>query len=219
MLKNPGFVIGYNEARKNPGWVYYKLFFVPKPENLVPPGDFQRDERTFAGVVSDDFLKSGYDRGHMAPNDAISDCYGEEAQRATFLLSNVVPQKPGLNRGIWKHLESLITKHYTRRAPEVWVVTGPIFSANPETLKGGVQVPDRCYKIIVEQVHGKYRALAFEVPQSATLHDDVAKYLASIRHVEAATQLNFFPSLDQVIQDALETPVATSVWPKVDGKD
>ena len=38
----------------------------------------------------------------MAPNFAIATRYGEEMQRQTFKMSNISPQSPALNRGVWR---------------------------------------------------------------------------------------------------------------------
>ena len=51
---------------------------------------------------------SGYDRGHMAPNYAIDTVFGERAHKQTFLMSNIVPQRPELNQGPWKEIEQVV---------------------------------------------------------------------------------------------------------------
>ena len=43
----------------------------------------------------------------MAPNWGVSICYGRQAQVETFLLTNVIPQTPALNRGLWETLEKI----------------------------------------------------------------------------------------------------------------
>ena len=50
-----------------------------------------------------DYKKSGYDRGHqMNAYDCACDSI---AMEESFYYSNVAPQLPSLNRGIWKKLE------------------------------------------------------------------------------------------------------------------
>ena len=58
-----------------------------------------------------------------------------------------------------------------------------------------------------------WQALSFDIPQTAESHDDLAKHLTSIRQIEAATKLDFFPLFDRPTQDALETPVSPALWP------
>jgi endonuclease G len=239
ILENPGFVIGYSDARKNPRWVAYRLYRLDDSPDLPRPGNFQRDERTSAGVTEEDYKNSGYDRGHLAPNDAIGDCYGEEAQKATFLMSNVCPQKHNFNSGIWERLEALAKERLAVNCVEVWVTTGPIFGAKPKRLKkSGIEVPDRFYKIFLDELPPgsapapapgsgpgsapttnpatpalrKLRVLAFDIPQTARESDSLDRYLTSVDAIEAATGLDFFRDLEDQQEAELEAKVAPAVW-------
>src|SRR5690606_15577773 len=133
VLKNKGYLVGYDEQRRNPAWVAYRVF---PPTSFHPPQrpeEFQADRRTRAQIQPHDYRRSGYDRGHMAPNLAIALLYGPEAQRETFLMSNILPQTPELNRGVWKRLEARIIRRYATRFQEVWIIVGPIYSADSFT--------------------------------------------------------------------------------------
>lgn len=101
------------------------------------------DKRTAARVEPDDYTRSGYDRGHMAPNYGIATRFGRQAQEETFLMSNISPQKHGLNAGVWKTLEQRIATNYPGRFGEVWVLAGPVFAARPERLKNAWPCPRR----------------------------------------------------------------------------
>jgi endonuclease G len=50
-----------------------------------------------------DYEKSGYDRGHLAP--AADMGFSKITMAESFYYSNMSPQVPGFNRGIWKQLE------------------------------------------------------------------------------------------------------------------
>lgn len=53
--------------------------------------------------TSDDYKGTGYDRGHLMPaGDATHD---EFAMKETFYMTNIAPQAPAHNRGIWARLE------------------------------------------------------------------------------------------------------------------
>ena len=67
VLKNAGFIVGYSDARRNPLWVSYRVFKIDTPTTHKRPSRFQADDRTQARVKHDDYTRSGYDRGHMAP--------------------------------------------------------------------------------------------------------------------------------------------------------
>ena len=100
VLRNDGYLVGWSDLRVNPLWVSYWLNDAGSSRIGERP-DFQRDWRTLWPVSTDSYRGSGYDRGHLAPNYAIASVYGREAQRQTFLMSNMSPQRPRLNRQLW----------------------------------------------------------------------------------------------------------------------
>jgi len=59
-------------------------------------------------IADADYTNSGFDRGHMAPNDDFN--YSEEHALLTFFIGNVWPQLASVNRGTW-----LQTENETRR--------------------------------------------------------------------------------------------------------
>ncbi|MCF8131368.1 MAG: DNA/RNA non-specific endonuclease [Deltaproteobacteria bacterium] len=166
ILKNEGYLVGYSEERRCPLWVAYKVYDDPAHETSERPDGFMVDRRTRSRVDPAAYTRSGYDRGHMAPNYAIGETYGHKAQMETFKMSNIIPQRPELNRGPWKELEQKIANDYAKECGEVWVVTGPVFDGQRQWLSSGVEVPDACYKIIVDQHNDRLRVIAFLMPQN-----------------------------------------------------
>lgn len=212
VLKNRGYTVGYCDAMKNPLWVEYRIFDVPELSS-GPRTHFSTDQRTHAQVSSRAYIHSGYDRGHMAPNYGIATRYGRAAQRQTFLMSNVIPQTPGVNRHIWKDLEMRVARRYGRYFSEVWVITGPVFQGEIRKLDSGVPIPSAYYKIIVDERGGKLRALAFLVPHNVPPYTRIKTCLVSIDKLERLTGLDFFPELPKKVQAALESKPATRLWP------
>jgi endonuclease G len=218
-LENDAYLVGYDEQRGNPAWCAYRVFEAKK-EAPDRPESFETDRRTRARVATELYVRSGFDRGHMAPNHAIAVCYGAAAQAQTFLMSNVVPQRHGLNAGVWKSLEQRVLKRYTRQFGDVWVVCGPVYySDNPKRLaakKRGVvpAIPDAFFLIVVdrEEASGALRSLAFLVPHEDSPKNDPKRYLVSIDAVEQATGLDFFSRLPETAQFALEARVAKTAW-------
>jgi len=97
VLTNAAYLSGYCEARRNPAWVAFSVGSISIGSTAKRPSKFTTDTRT-RSATHDDYTGSGFDRGHMAPNYAIGTRYGHEAQRETFLMSNISPQAPDLNR-------------------------------------------------------------------------------------------------------------------------
>jgi endonuclease G len=215
-LENKGYLAGYDEQRRNPAWVAYRVF-PPKYKAAARPEKFKPDPRTRAKVDATAYTNSGYDRGHMAPNHAIAVCHGPEAQRETFLMTNVAPQLHGLNGALWKALEERVLDRYTRRYGDVWVVCGPVYEKGREPRRIGenVAVPDAFFLVISERDErsGGLRTLAFLVPhRELRASEDPSKYLVSVREIEARAGLDFFPKLPRAAQDALETTAAKRAW-------
>ena len=220
VLTNIGYVVGYDEQRKDPAWVCYRLF---AGTNLALPRTnlkFKVDTRTQAKVKPTDYRGSGYDRGHMAPNAAIAVCYGTNAQLETFKMSNIIPQKTNLNQRVWERLESN-ERDYARQFTQVWVIAGPIFGAQPETLPSGVQVPEKCFKMIVLETNDQPKVLAFIIPQDVAGTEQPAQFLTNAAAIEEKTGLDFFSELPKVMQEQLEAEVAKGMWssPKQHGKN
>lgn len=173
---------------------------------------FAVDTRTQARVGHDMYTGSGYDRGHMAPNYAIGVCYGAEAQRQTFLMSNVCPQDPALNRGLWAAFEQTIARKYTAAFEEIWVVVGPIFDEERMCFPSGVEIPDAFFMIVVDVLDGTPRFLAFVVPNVTPVGKDAVAFLASVDEVERLSGFDFFWELDDAVEDALESVVPSTLW-------
>jgi len=213
ILENLGYLVGYDERKKNPGWVAYRLTKSESLEAPERPEGFRVDERTRSRTKTNDYTGSGFDRGHLAPNYAIGLLYGKAAQEETFLMSNVVPQRPELNRGIWKDLEQREARRWGQRLESVWVICGPIYEkGSGQRLKGGEVVPDRFFKIVVDEIDGGIRALAFIFPQEVKEGSEMEAFLVSIDLIEMETGLDFFAILPDESEDALEIVHNKRVW-------
>lgn len=88
---------------------------------------------------------SGFDRGHLAPS---ADMETEQSQAESFSLSNIVPQDPSLNRGLWAHVEAT-ARGLALAYGEVYVVTGVAFQGSGIRRAGGrVLVPSAVWKAV-----------------------------------------------------------------------
>ena len=212
VLTNSGYLVGYCEAHRNPAWVGFSISSITVGSTAKRPSKFLTDTRTASPVAHGDYTGTGYDRGHMAPNYAIGTRYGHEAQRATFLLSNITPQSPNLNRIWWRVLEEKEANDFAVRLERVWVVTGPVFAGEVKKLPSGVDVPTAFFRIILDEENGQPRVLAFIAPQTVTGHEPLAQFLTSVREVERQTGLDFYSELSKDVQDRMETIKAARLW-------
>jgi endonuclease G len=152
-----------------------------------------------------DYENSGYDRGHMAP--AADFERSKNAMSTTFLLSNMVPQRPNLNRIRWKQLETVVRKLAKDRG-SVWIVTGPVFAGNKPIKTIGpdkVAVPSHCFKVVLTvQPDGSKEMFAEVILNTNGVKADLAHYAQTVRSVEKLTGLDFFSALPTAEQDILE---------------
>lgn len=213
VIKNKGYVVGYDETMRNPAWVAYRLERNEASGTAERPESFEVDRRTRARVDHGDYTNSGYDRGHMAPNYAIDTVFGEAAQKETFLMSNIVPQKPNLNQGPWKKLEQIVANRYLRDYQEAWLITGPIYQYPIQQMSTGVAIPHAFFKIVMDVVDsGGVRVFAVILEQDALPSEKLSRYLVSIDEVERLTGFDFLSLLDDAAEEALEANVAKRLW-------
>ena len=216
VLRNDGFLAGWSDVRVNPLWVSYQVEAVSDDTRIGPRPNFKADWRTLWPIGTDSYSGSGYDRGHLAPNYAIAAVHGRNAQVDTFLMSNMTPQRPNLNRQLWQRLEESVMDHFAPRFDRLQVITGPVFPEhfmdNAFNRVGFVEVPEAFYKIIVVPNEEAPLALAFIMPQDVRGNESLADYLVTIDEIESRTGLNFFPDLAAEREAVLEGQLRTQGW-------
>ena len=121
---------------------------IPRQGAFHPDGRLPRADQ----AQLDDYRRSGYDRGHMAPSGDMPD---ERAQEQSFALSNMVPQTAALNRGVWEGIESAVRRLAARRG-ELYVITGPAYQGQQIQSIGpdGVLVPSLTWKAVYDPKGG-----------------------------------------------------------------
>ncbi|WP_245259422.1 DNA/RNA non-specific endonuclease [Methylobacterium sp. 77] len=103
----------------------------------------------------DDYVRSGFDRGHMAP---AGDMPSAAAQAESFSLANVVPQNRVLNRGLWAAIEESVRRLAVARG-QLFVVTGTIYAGTTiDSLDGRVLVPTSLFKALYDPARGEAAA-------------------------------------------------------------
>ncbi|OIO59247.1 MAG: hypothetical protein AUJ82_06740 [Verrucomicrobia bacterium CG1_02_43_26] len=215
ILRNTGYIVGYDESMKNPAWAAYRIEWKQNFKRASRPSKFKLDSRTVSQIKHENYTGSGFDRGHMAPNYGIAMSAGIKAQIETFLLSNIVPQSPNNNRKIWKRLEMRVAKRLSRRFKEIWVITGPIYyNESPKRLPPAqIAIPDAFYKILIDEYEPtKIRSIAFIIPQDVTGNEPLKPYLTSINRIEELTGLTFFTRLAPSAQKQLKESTPAFVW-------
>lgn len=213
------FVICYRPDWKIPIWVGYQLLDNQLNGSVERTDNFRRDPGVLTQAASPaDYKGSDYDRGHMAPASVFRGSY--EAMSATFLMSNMAPQTPALNRGSWRAIEAAVSD-LKRAGGDVWVFTGNLMLTDqyrpgaPEKFIGAnnIAVPTHSFKAVLRRTpKGEWEAYGFVAPNwFGGLPKDVSSFLVSIDNIETMSGLDFF----SVLPDEIENPIEGRIpkWP------
>lgn len=211
--KYSGFTLCYRENYEQAEWVAYCLTKNELNKESERTNDFHEDKNISTGSATPgDYTRSGYDRGHLAPAGDMA--YSQEAMQDSFNMSNMSPQVPAFNRGIWKNLEEQ-TRKWANKFGAVYVVSGPVLDKPASSYKkigaNKVAVPEYYYKALLAPMGNSIIAVGFLLP-NAKLTDSYWNYAVSIDELEKRTGLDFFYLLDDKIEAEVEKSYRESNW-------
>ena len=151
------FAVLHNGSTKTPVFVAQRLnrAALQQAQGLQRTDKFYADARLPRAERSelDDYKRSGFSRGHMAP---AGDMSTPEAMAQSFSLANMVPQNQQHNAGAWSQVEQATRKYVLRAKGDVYVFTGPVFAKHASTIgPGKVAVPDYIFKLVYDATTGK----------------------------------------------------------------
>ena len=214
LMEKPQYALSYNRDNGEANWVSWHLdssWLGSAPRQ----NDFRNDTTLPAGwyqVQATDYSGSGFDRGHMCPS--ADRTITVAANSATFLMTNMIPQLPANNQGVWANLESYARTLVTS-GNELYIVSGgqglQYFIAN-----GHVAVPAQTWKVIIVLTNGTNdvgrvttttRTIAVVIPNSGSINSDWRTYRVSVDQVEALTGFDFFSNVPPAIQNVIEATV------------
>ena len=203
---NTAYALQHDNAAKIPAWVAYTLTPAHAIGCVARTNAFVADAALGASSAKpSDYAGSGYDQGHLAPDGDMS--WDTQVEFESFLMSNMSPQLPNLNRGIWKALESDVRAWAYGNNQAYTIYAGNIYTVGKsKTIGGGVVVPDYLYKIVIN--NATKQVLAFTFPQVASQPIDLPAHLVSIASIETATGISF-----PVPAGVDKTKPAAAVWP------
>ena len=192
------FEIGYSLENKSPLWVGAVLTVAEAKATEIRKNLFRADPTLPSDQKAQlsDYSKSGYDRGHLfSAGDAATD----QGMIESFYLSNMVPQSPINNRGIWKELEDKV-RNYAIKNHGLVVFTGPIYSAVPKTIGSNhIPVPFELFKVIFDQYNNQ--SLTLIVPNDKV--DSLQPYISNLDTLRSKTGIEFLPNQKATELDTL----------------
>ena len=207
LVKHTHYSLSYSEKHEQAEWVFYEI----NKERILGlvnrTDDFRSDKSISTNSASlDDYKSTGYDRGHLAPAQDFS--FSTSAMSESFYMSNISPQHPSFNYGIWKDLEDLVRKWGVNST--LYVVSGPVFGSCISTIgSNNVCIPESYYKVIYDP-SGK-KMIAFVIPNEKGTKS-LKEYVCTTDSLETITNIDFFPILDDKLERKLESERHTLKW-------
>lgn len=210
-IEYENYSLAYSEEHEQALWVAYELTEYEAISNIaVRSDDFREDQLVISGSAAlSDYRRSGFDRGHLAPAGDFG--FSHSAMSESFYMTNMSPQNPGFNRGIWKKLESLV-RVWAIENKQIYIITGGVLD-NPILTIGDnkVAVPQYFYKVVLDYTIPGIKSIAFLLknePSSQPLQE----FVISIDSVESLTGIDFFSHLEDHLEHQLESPILPSEW-------
>nr|WP_293839766.1 DNA/RNA non-specific endonuclease [uncultured Arsenicibacter sp.] len=205
IVRHEGYTLRFKDQYKQADWVAYPLLA------YEITGDADRSHEQFmpdpavssGSAVPADYSKSGYDRGHLAPAGDFK--FSQRMMRESFYMSNMSPQAPQFNRGIWKSLEEQV-RSWAFRDKGVYVVTGPVLTPGLPTIgkQNEVAVPAYYYKVLLYCNAPDIRMIAFLLKNEGS-DEQLQSFVVTVDEVERRTGINFFPKIPDDLQKKLES--------------
>ncbi|MEG4424946.1 MULTISPECIES: DNA/RNA non-specific endonuclease [unclassified Microcoleus] len=216
LLVKRQYVMSYNSKTKTANWVSWQLnrswIGAADRQDNFRPDDSLPD--AWYKVRPNDYMGSGYDRGHIAPS--ADRTRNEPDNSSTFLMTNMMPQVPELNRGLWGDLEDYC-RELVAQGKELYIIAGPVGRKGSIGRKEKIAVPTKNWKVIVvlnqqglgmQGITADTRTIAVMMPNDANVKGRGWKsFRVSVARVEKETRLNFLSNVPPQIQQVIESKV------------
>ena len=221
--KVTSFSMEYDKSKKHSRWVAFRfdnqtrLQGATRGDNFIPDPSLDTEyQRTQV-----DFGKKGYDRGHLcASADRL---YRQEANDQTFYYTNMSPQRNNFNTGVWLALEGQVQSwgRSCTASDTLYVVKGGTIDKEEQVKEyiGGDRskpVPKYYYMALLFKKGDSFKAIAFWMEHTDSKPSKTIKlvdYALSIDELEEKTGIDFFPNLNDNLENALESTYSTKAWP------
>ena len=211
LVERSQYVLSYNSDRGTANWVSWQLNAdwlgdTERQDNFrqdggIPAGAYQ--------VTPNDYRNTGYDRGHIVPSGDRTRSVQDNS--ATFLMSNILPQAPQNNRGVWRELEEYSRDLVYQFDRTLYIIAGG-YGAQETLASGRVTVPSRVWKIVValgpgetiEDIDEQTPIIAVDMPNRDTEIADWRVYQTTIDRIEIATGYDYLSMVPSEMQTVLE---------------
>ncbi len=218
------YALAYNNSRGTANWVSWHLSTAWKgsaqrcdcfSQDVALPSGYYR-------ASTSNYTNTGFDRGHMCPSE---DRDGSDADnRATFLMTNIIPQSPINNQQTWKNLEDYC-RTLMNAGNELYIIagsygqggTGSQGGTTNTIASGNITVPSRVWKVVVvlpvgsndlSRISTSTRVIAVDMPNIQSVNAQPwGYYRTSVNAIETATGYDVMNLVSTSIQNTIESTV------------
>ena len=213
LIEHIGYTVSYNTQWNLPNWVAYEL----TAEEVQ--GTEERNDKFTAdpcissnAVISSDYTRSGYDRGHMAP--AADMKWSKQAMEESFYMTNICPQIHNINAGDWKDLENL-ARDMAVNYGSIYICCGPIVTENDTFTIGNerkIRVPSEFFKAFLRRkTDGSWCSIGFIMPNKAGNYP-LLSYVVPVDSIENKINFDLFFNLPDSIENEIEANFDIRDW-------
>ena len=227
LMEKKYYALSYNDAKGTPNWVSWRLVredvgdavraraFPSCPDNELPPG--------FKKIVNRE-----YDRQRLRPRPHVSGRRPQQrhgALKATFVMTNIVPQSPPTTARAWEQLETYC-RNLAKQGKELYIVAGPNGQGGEGTKGRAVRHRRRPGRRSGDDLEGRAclesrggvdadaRLIAVNVPNTEKVGEDWSPFRVSVNAVENLTGYHFFDRADPSVLGPLKDKVDRSPVPR-----
>ncbi|BCR21015.1 DNA/RNA non-specific endonuclease [Borrelia miyamotoi] len=220
ILNKKYYSLGYAESARQAEWTAYHLKreMIELALTLIKENKIKRSKKFFEdkdikGIAPKltDYIKSGYDRGHIVSSADMS--FSKNAMIDTYFLSNISPQQKEFNSGIWLKLEKLVRK-WAILKEKLYIISAGILTENKGFIgRNKILIPKNFYKIILSLNNdNSYDILAFIIPNKKAKDLELRNYVVNVNTIEEKTKIDFFAKLDAGIKKIIKMKKDIHSW-------
>nr|WP_309757279.1 DNA/RNA non-specific endonuclease [Flavobacterium sp.] len=210
IVKHQYYSLSYNEEYEQAEWVAYELKSSYVKNNNFKRPFFIKDIKVKTGSADwRNYKKSSFDKGHLCPAGDME--FDVNVYNDTFLTSNIAPQEHNFNNGVWNRLEQKV-RYWAVKYDGLYVVTGGVLEPTLATIgKEKVAVPKLFYKIVFSKTEKNCKMIGFLIPNKES-NAPLYQFVVSVDTIEKVTGINFFPKLNDVLENTLEKGSSYKNW-------
>ncbi len=223
LITRPQYALSYSKKKGTANWASWELNAAwigttARADNFSPDDELPTG---WERIKPADYTGSGFDRGHLA--NSADRTRSPEDNIPTFLMTNIIPQAPDNNRGVWVELENYC-RQLAKAGKQFFIVSGGygqggIGSKGLKATvgKGKVIVPALTWKVIlvldqpnsgVAGVNKNTRTIAVIIPNKQGIEADPwQKYVTSVQEVEKLTGYKFFSNVPGDIKAVIDKKI------------